>query len=102
MRAGLTRRHLDPAVLKSGDSKKKRSAIIEALNATTDPIVLLATGAYLGEGFDLPALDTLFLAFSISGPNRLSQYAGRITRPLVAKTSVEIHDYRNQEGARLR
>ncbi len=93
MRAALTRRHLDPVVLKGGVPKKKRTAIIEALNATTDPILLLATGAYLGEGFDLPALDTLFLAFPISGPNRVTQYAGRITRPLLAKTSVEIHDY---------
>jgi len=93
MRAGLASRHLNPVVLQGGTPKKKRTAMIEALHATTDPILLLATGAYLGEGFDLPVLDTLFLAFPISGPNRVTQYAGRVTRPLPAKTSIEIHDY---------
>jgi superfamily II DNA or RNA helicase len=93
IRVGLTHHHLDPVVLQGGTPKKTRVAIIEALHAATDPILLLATGAYLGEGFDLPALDTLFLAFPISGPNRVTQYAGRVTRPLAAKTSIEIHDY---------
>jgi superfamily II DNA or RNA helicase len=93
IRVGLTHHHLDPVVLQGGTPKKRRTAIVEALDEATDPILLLATGAYLGEGFDLPALDTLFLAFPISGPNRVTQYAGRVTRPLPAKTSIEIHDY---------
>jgi superfamily II DNA or RNA helicase len=83
----------DPLVLKGGTTKKRRVAVIEALGATEDPILLLATGAYLGEGFDLPALDTLFLAFPISGRNRVVQYVGRVTRPRPDKTSVEVHDY---------
>ena len=41
----------------------------------------------------MPALDTLFLAFPISGPNRVTQYVGRVSRPVPAKTSIEIHDY---------
>ncbi len=93
MRECLGRHHLDPVVLQGGTPKKNRTAIIEALHKTTDPIVLLATGAYLGEGFDLPALDTLFLAFPISGPNRVTQYVGRVMRPTPTKTSIEIHDY---------
>jgi superfamily II DNA or RNA helicase len=93
IRVGLTHHHLDPVVLQGGTPKKTRTAIVEALHAATDPILLLATGAYLGEGFDLPALDTLFLTFPISGPNRVTQYAGRVTRPLPAKASIEIHDY---------
>ena len=93
IRVGLTDHHLDPVVLRGGTPKKARTAIVEALDEATDPILLLATGAYLGEGFDLPALDTLFLAFPISGSNRVTQYVGRVTRPLPAKTSIEIHDY---------
>ncbi len=85
--------HLDALVLKGGTAKKRRAAIVETLRAAEDPILLLATGAYLGEGFDLPVLDTLFLAFPISGRNRVVQYVGRVTRASPGKTSVEVHDY---------
>ena len=68
LRAELCARHgLDPAVLKGGTGKKRHAAVLDALRNGDAPILLLATGAYLGEGFDLPTLDTLFLAFPISG-----------------------------------
>ncbi len=89
-------------MLKGGISKKQRTAIIETLVQTRDPILLLAIGACLGEGFDLPALDTLFLAFPISGRNRVVQYVGRVTRALPGKTVVEIHDYHDSLHPLLR
>ena len=58
--------------------------------------VLLATGKYLGEGFDLPALDTLFLTFPVSWKGTLTQYAGRLHRDHYAKTEVIIYDYLDQ------
>jgi superfamily II DNA or RNA helicase len=84
---------LEPAVLKGGTGRKRHVAILEELRTREAPALLLATGAYLGEGFDLPVLDTLFLAFPISGRNRVVQYVGRVTRALPGKTSVEVHDY---------
>ncbi len=84
---------LEPAVLKGGTGKKLHRAILDELRASDNPILLLATGAYLGEGFDLPELDTLFLTFPISGRSRVVQYVGRVTRTLPGKTGVEIHDY---------
>ena len=55
--------------------------------------VVVATGKYVGEGFDLPRLDTLFLAMPIAWKGALAQYAGRIHREADGKTLVTIHDY---------
>lgn len=84
-----------PLVLKGGVGKKARAAVIEQLNAAAAPSgkLLLATGSYLGEGFDSPSLDTLFLAFPLAFKGRVVQYIGRILRTTDTKTDVEVHDY---------
>jgi superfamily II DNA or RNA helicase len=53
----------------------------------------VATGPYVGEGFDCPALDTLSLAAPIAFIGRLVQYAGRILRAHPGKSTAEVHDY---------
>ena len=55
--------------------------------------VIVATGKYIGEGFDLPRLDSLFLAMPISWKGTLAQYAGRIHRESEGKELVTIFDY---------
>jgi superfamily II DNA or RNA helicase len=84
----------DPLVLKGGMGKKARSAALATL-AAPDPTggLLLATGSYLGEGFDCPQRDTLFLTFPLAFKGRLIQYVGRILRAMDGKQSVEVHDY---------
>ena len=58
-----------------------------------DAQVIVATGKYIGEGFDLPRLDTLFLAMPIAWKGSLTQYAGRIHRESDSKDRVTIFDY---------
>lgn len=55
--------------------------------------VLLATGRYIGEGFDNARLDTLFLAMPISWKGTLQQYVGRLHRLHANKKEVIVYDY---------
>ena len=57
------------------------------------PLLVVATGPYAGEGFDCPALDTLFLAAPVANKGSLTQYVGRILRSHENKTTAEVHDY---------
>jgi superfamily II DNA or RNA helicase len=84
-----------PAVLVGGVGMKERREIINALAGAQpgDGAVLVATGSLLGEGFDCPPLDTLFLAFPIAFRGRIVQYVGRVLRPLEGKQRIEVHDY---------
>ena len=55
--------------------------------------MIIATGKYLGEGFDNPRLDTLFLTLPISWRGTIAQYAGRLHRIIDRKKEVLIYDY---------
>ena len=82
-------------VMKGGMGKKQRQAAVQALESLPDETekALLATGRYLGEGFDEKRLDTLFLTMPISWKGTLSQYAGRLHRIHDRKKEVLIYDY---------
>ncbi len=82
-------------VLKGGMGRKQRKAISEALANVpeTEQRVILATGSYIGEGFDDARLDTLFLAMPISWKGTLQQYVGRLHRLHDNKRVVEVYDY---------
>ncbi|VGO22572.1 TOTE conflict system archaeo-eukaryotic primase domain-containing protein [Pontiella sulfatireligans] len=84
-------------VLKGGLGKKKLAEITAKLSEWKDfPHTVLATGRYLGEGFDDPRLDTLYLAMPVSWRGVLSQYAGRLHRLHDSKSEVRIFDYVDQ------
>jgi superfamily II DNA or RNA helicase len=82
-------------VLKGGMGRKQRRAISEALAGVPDgeQRLILATGSYIGEGFDDARLDTLFLALPISWKGTLQQYVGRLHRLHDSKRVVEVYDY---------
>lgn len=77
-----------------GTTKEKREAM-QRLQTIPDSeqLVIVATGKYVGEGFDYPRLDTLFLALPISWKGLLTQYAGRLHREYEGKKDVRIYDY---------
>lgn len=56
-------------------------------------VILVATGHFVGEGFDEPRLDTLFLAMPIAWKGTLQQYAGRLHQLFETKKEVRIYDY---------
>jgi len=82
-------------VLKGGMGVRERRRVMEALESVPDgeERVLVATGRYLGEGFDDARLDTLFLTIPISWRGTLAQYAGRLHRLHAAKREVVVYDY---------
>jgi superfamily II DNA or RNA helicase len=90
-------------VLKGGGSAKARRVMLDQLAALPPeaPWAILATGRYIGEGFDESRLDTLVLAMPMSWKGTLIQYAGRIMREHDGKSQVRIVDYAD-EGRLLR
>ena len=67
-----------------------------------EPRLILATGRYLGEGFDDPRLDTLLLTMPIAWKGTVVQYAGRLHRAHAAKRDIRIYDYVDSEVPVLR
>ena len=85
----------DVISLTGGKGAKETREALARIPATPAgrPLTLIATGRYIGEGFDEPRLDTLFLAMPISWKGTLQQYAGRLHRLCENKREVRIYDY---------
>ena len=90
-------------VLKGGMTGKERRASLDRLASIPDTAerLVLATGRYVGEGFDDARLDTLLLAMPISWKGTLIQYSGRLHRLHPAKKDVRIYDYVDRGVAML-
>jgi hypothetical protein len=82
-------------VMKGGMGKKQRDALALEISAVPEDQqrVIIATGRYIGEGFDDARLDTLFLAMPISWRGTLQQYVGRLNRLHEKKQIVRVYDY---------
>lgn len=96
----LLAEHLAPTtpnlvILKGGMGRKATRQVAEQLATIPgqESRILLATGGYIGEGFDDPRLDTLFLTLPVSWRGTIAQYAGRLHREHTGKREVHIYDY---------
>ncbi len=97
-------RILEPEVsniirLKGGLGKKKLGAEMAKLAAVpeNEPRLIIATGKFVGEGFDDSRLNTLFLTMPVSWKGTIAQYAGRLHRLHEGKDLVQIYDYADLE-----
>ena len=94
--ASALRPHLAHVItLQGGMGRKLLTAALDQLASVPagQPRVLLATGRFLGEGFDDPRLDTLFLTMPVSWRGTIAQYAGRLHRLHDGKKLVQVYDY---------
>lgn len=94
--ADLLRPHCENVItLVGSESAKLKRQKMDLLHSvpTSNPFVIVATGKYVGEGFDFPRLDTLFLSLPISWKGLVAQYAGRLHREYEGKQEVLIYDY---------
>ena len=94
--AEMLKQHVDNIIQLTGEgtAKNKRETLQKLQDIPKDaPLVIVATGKYVGEGFDYPRLDTLFLALPISWKGLVAQYAGRLHRENEGKKDVRIYDY---------
>ena len=88
--------YADRLILLTGaNGTKVRRAQVEELNNVdaAESLILVGTGSLLGEGFDYPRLDTLFMATPVSGENVVEQYVGRLNRDYEGKKNVIVYDY---------
>lgn len=76
----------------SAREKHQKMELLQGISPT-EPLVIVATGKYVDEGFDYPRLDTLFLALPVSWKGIIAQYAGRLHREYPGKKEVRIYDY---------
>jgi superfamily II DNA or RNA helicase len=90
---GQTEAHI--VTLIGTDSSKVKAQTMDNLASipSDEHLIIIATGKYVGEGFDYPRLDTLFLASPIAWKGTLAQYAGRLHREYPGKQDVMIYDY---------
>ena len=80
-------------VLLGGQTNAQMKSRLLALKAATAPVIVCATGKFIGEGFDDSRLDTLFLTMPISWQGTLAQYVGRLHRLHEGKREVRVYDY---------
>ena len=89
----LTESGLEVVSLRGGMSPKALSSSLARIEENRASQVVLATGRFVGEGFDQARLDTLFLTMPVSWRGTIAQYVGRLHRLHESKREVRVYDY---------
>jgi superfamily II DNA or RNA helicase len=76
-----------------GKKERNKQKELMKTDSPDESRLIIATGKYIGEGFDDPELDTLFITMPISWKGTLQQYVGRLHRDLANKKEVVVYDY---------
>jgi len=99
---GLTARGLAVMILRGGMGTKVLRSVMEELSEKKQSQkVVLATGRFVGEGFDCPKLDTLFVTLPVSWRGTIAQYVGRLHRLHEGKKEVRVYDYADLDESML-
>ncbi len=88
---------LEVITLQGSMSRKQIRTAMTALRNATEGRALVATGKFIGEGFDEPRLDSLFLTLPVSWRGTITQYVGRLHRLHASKREVHVYDYADLE-----
>jgi superfamily II DNA or RNA helicase/very-short-patch-repair endonuclease len=99
----LTSDGVDVITLRGGMGRKAQRDAMDRIrrSGSGGARVIAATGSFIGEGFDEPRLDTLFLAFPISWRGTIAQYVGRLHRIREGKREMRVYDYADLEEPML-
>ena len=89
----LAAAELDVVALRGGMSPGALASAMARIGGAGGPQAVLATGRFVGEGFDQPHLDTLFLTMPVSWRGTVAQYVGRLHRLHEGKREVRVYDY---------
>ena len=97
----LTESGLEVVSLRGGLSPRKLASSLARVEGNELPPVVLATGRFIGEGFDQARLDTLFLTMPVSWRGTVTQYVGRLHRSHKDKREVRVYDYADFDAPML-
>lgn len=97
----LAEADLDVVMLRGGMRPKALSSALARIGVEQGRQVVLATGRFVGEGFDEPHLDTLFLTMPVSWRGTVAQYVGRLHRLHEGKREVRVYDYADLDAPML-
>lgn len=90
-------------LLGGGTSNQKKEQLNKLKGISSqETFIIVATGKYVGEGFDEPRLDTLFLTIPVAWKGKISQYVGRIHRNYEGKKEVHVYDYIDMNIEKMR
>ena len=89
----LQKSNLPVTILDGTTNKAEVRRILNEFRANSVQSILISTDKFLGEGIDIPSLDTLFLASPFMKETTIKQCAGRLARIADRKTTIWIYDY---------